>query len=151
MLTAFLKGRGVTLSEEKILITHVSDGFDFLRFNVRKYKGTLLIKPYAVEETITVMWYQKRCSTHLDVSLSGRKRKNVFWANFGLVSYQIIYSVEEQIKELGLTGVEKVAYRKANAEIAWQSLLLWCVFTVNDVLEKSQMHKVCNYVIHSSL
>ncbi|MCS3160841.1 hypothetical protein DW640_05935 [Bacteroides sp. AM23-12] len=45
MLTAFLKGRGVTLSEEKILITHVSDGFDFLRFNVRKYKGTLLIKP----------------------------------------------------------------------------------------------------------
>ena len=96
------------------------------------------------------MWYQKRCSTHLDVSLSGRKRKNVFWANFGLVSYQIIYSVEEQIKELGLTGVEKVAYRKANAEIAWQSLLLWCVFTVNDVLEKSQMHKVCNYVFHSS-
>lgn len=79
------------------------------------------------------------------------KTENVFWANFGLASYQIIYSVEEQIKELGLTGVEKVAYRKANAEIAWRSLLSWCVFTVNDVPEKSQMHKACNYVIHSSL
>lgn len=45
MLTAFLKERGLTLSEEKTLITHISDGFDFLGFNVRKYNGTLLIKP----------------------------------------------------------------------------------------------------------
>lgn len=45
MLIAFLKERGLTLSEEKTLITHISDGFDFLGFNVRKYNGTLLIKP----------------------------------------------------------------------------------------------------------
>ena len=45
MLTAFLKERGLTLSEEKTLITHISDGFDFLGFNVRNYNGTLLIKP----------------------------------------------------------------------------------------------------------
>ena len=45
MLTAFLNERGLTLSEEKTLITHISDGFDFLGFNVRKYNGTLLIKP----------------------------------------------------------------------------------------------------------
>ena len=45
MLTAFLKERGLTLSEEKTLITHISEGFDFLGFNVRKYNGTLLIKP----------------------------------------------------------------------------------------------------------
>lgn len=42
MLTTFLKERGLTLSEEKTLITHISDGFDFLGFNVRKYNGTLL-------------------------------------------------------------------------------------------------------------
>ena len=45
MLTAFLKERGLTLSEEKTLITHISEGFDFLGFNIRKYNGTLLIKP----------------------------------------------------------------------------------------------------------
>ena len=44
MLT-FLKERGLILSEEKTLITHISEGFDFLGFNVRKYNGTLLIKP----------------------------------------------------------------------------------------------------------
>lgn len=36
---------GVELSLEKTHVTHIDDGFDFLGFNVRKYKGTLLIKP----------------------------------------------------------------------------------------------------------
>ncbi|MGL0832663.1 group II intron maturase-specific domain-containing protein, partial [Vibrio vulnificus] len=40
----FLKERGLTLSEEKTHITHIDDGFDFLGFNLRKYKGKLLIK-----------------------------------------------------------------------------------------------------------
>src|SRR5262249_4094749 len=33
------------LSEEKTKITHIHEGFDFLGFNVRKYKEKLLIKP----------------------------------------------------------------------------------------------------------
>jgi len=45
LLTDFLAQRGLTLSEEKTLITHISEGFDFLGFNIRKYKGTLLIRP----------------------------------------------------------------------------------------------------------
>jgi RNA-directed DNA polymerase len=45
LLTDFLAQRGLRLSEEKTLITHISDGFDFLGFNVRKYNGKLLIKP----------------------------------------------------------------------------------------------------------
>lgn len=45
MLTEFLGKRGLMLSQEKTLITHISEGFDFLGFNVRKYNGTLLIKP----------------------------------------------------------------------------------------------------------
>ncbi len=36
---------GVELSLEKTHITHINDGFDFLGFSVRKYKGQLLIKP----------------------------------------------------------------------------------------------------------
>jgi len=45
LLTGFLAQRGLTLSQEKTLITHISNGFDFLGFNIRKYNGTLLIKP----------------------------------------------------------------------------------------------------------
>lgn len=41
----FLKERGLELSEEKTLITNINEGFDFLGFNLRKYKNKLLIKP----------------------------------------------------------------------------------------------------------
>jgi RNA-directed DNA polymerase len=41
----FLAERGLQLSEEKTLITHIDDGLDFLGKNIRKYKGKLLIKP----------------------------------------------------------------------------------------------------------
>jgi RNA-directed DNA polymerase len=41
----FLKERGLELSLEKTKITHIDEGFDFLGFNLRKYKGKLLIKP----------------------------------------------------------------------------------------------------------
>lgn len=45
MLIDFLAERGLTLSEEKTLITHVNDGFDFLGFNVRKFpNGKLIIR-----------------------------------------------------------------------------------------------------------
>lgn len=45
VVVSFLKERGLELSIEKTKITHVDEGFDFLGFNVRKYKGKLLIKP----------------------------------------------------------------------------------------------------------
>ena len=60
---AFLARRGLQLSQEKTRITHISEGFDFLGQNVRKYDGKLLIKPSAknikaflgsVRETIRV-------------------------------------------------------------------------------------------------
>src|SRR5256885_6250930 len=49
LVEAFLRERGLQLSPEKTLITHIEDGFDFLGQNVRKYKTgkrhKLLIKP----------------------------------------------------------------------------------------------------------
>jgi RNA-directed DNA polymerase len=45
VIEKFLKERGLILSQEKTLITHIEQGFDFLGFNVRKYKGKALIKP----------------------------------------------------------------------------------------------------------
>jgi len=45
LIEVFLKERGLELSMEKTLITHIDQGFDFLGWNFRKYKGKLLIKP----------------------------------------------------------------------------------------------------------
>ena len=44
-ITAFLAERGLRLSEDKTRITPIEEGFDFLGFNIRKYRGKLLIKP----------------------------------------------------------------------------------------------------------
>ena len=47
LIREFMAERGLMLSEEKTKITHISEGFDFLGFNIREYKsnGKLLTKP----------------------------------------------------------------------------------------------------------
>jgi RNA-directed DNA polymerase len=47
LVEVFLAERGLQLSNDKTQITHISQGFDFLGQNVRKYDGKLLIKPSA--------------------------------------------------------------------------------------------------------
>ena len=72
-LIVFLKERGLELSEEKTLITHVKDGFDFLGFNIRKYRnGMLLIKPSKKNqkkfaETTHEVIYKMRSAKQTDV------------------------------------------------------------------------------------
>lgn len=45
LVAEFMAERGLTLSEEKTVITNVNDGFDFLGFNIRKYGKEVLTKP----------------------------------------------------------------------------------------------------------
>lgn len=45
LVERFMRERGLELSKEKTVITHIQDGFDFLGQNVRKYKEQLLTKP----------------------------------------------------------------------------------------------------------
>lgn len=46
LVRKFMAERGLTLSEEKTKITHISEGFDFLGFNIRKFpNNTLLTRP----------------------------------------------------------------------------------------------------------
>jgi RNA-directed DNA polymerase len=45
LVKQFMEERGLELSAEKTLITHIEDGFAFLGQHVRKYQGKLLIKP----------------------------------------------------------------------------------------------------------
>lgn len=41
----FLKERGLELSEDKTVITHITDGFDMLGWTFRKFNGKLIVKP----------------------------------------------------------------------------------------------------------
>lgn len=49
LLEPYLEERGLTLAEDKTLITHMDDGFDFLGFNIRNYhsqeRDKVLVKP----------------------------------------------------------------------------------------------------------
>ena len=40
-----MEPRGLAFNEDKTRVVHLDDGFDFLGFNVRRYRGKLLIKP----------------------------------------------------------------------------------------------------------
>src|SRR5450755_1748446 len=69
LVEAFMKERGLTLSPEKTVITHIDEGFDFLGQNVRKYSGTLLIKPSSknvksfLEKVRTIVKKNKQAKT----------------------------------------------------------------------------------------
>ena len=45
IVSKFLSARGLMLSEEKTVITHIDNGFDFLGWTFRKFKGKLIVKP----------------------------------------------------------------------------------------------------------
>ena len=44
-LAEWLAPRGLAFNEDKTKIVHLSEGFDFLGFNIRRYRSKLLIKP----------------------------------------------------------------------------------------------------------
>ena len=44
-LAGWLAPRGLAFNEDKTRIVHLDDGCDFLGFNIRRYRGKLLIKP----------------------------------------------------------------------------------------------------------
>lgn len=45
LVEEFLARRGLELSPDKTVVTHIGEGFDFLGQHIRKYNGKLLIKP----------------------------------------------------------------------------------------------------------
>lgn len=57
----FLAGRGLELSEAKTKIVNITDGFDFLGFNVRLMAGKVLVKP----QTEKVRAHVRRLSEYL--------------------------------------------------------------------------------------
>jgi RNA-directed DNA polymerase len=47
LVEAFLQERGLTLSPEKTVVTHISEGVDFLGQHLQTYRGRLLVTPSA--------------------------------------------------------------------------------------------------------
>ena len=45
LIKPWLSNRGLEISTQKTRIVHIDNGFNFLGFNLRQYKGKLLIKP----------------------------------------------------------------------------------------------------------
>lgn len=82
----FLKERGLNLSPEKTRITHISEGFDFLGVNLRKYDGKFLQKP--AKENIKRFLQNIRAviKSHLnaktDVLINILNAKIRGWANY---------------------------------------------------------------------
>ncbi len=99
VLREFLAERGLELSGEKTVITHIDDGFDFLGYNFRKYEGTLLVKPSrksvkAISEKIKAIvkkaraWTQDRLIMALNPVIRGWSnyhRHNVAKGTFGFL------------------------------------------------------------------
>jgi RNA-directed DNA polymerase len=94
ILVEWLKERGLTLSEEKTRIVHLTEGFDFLGFNVRHYPAPqtsrtgwkLLIKPskesvQEVREKIKKLW-DKAQGSNVQAVLSKLNPIIRGWANY---------------------------------------------------------------------
>ena len=103
MIRQFLKYKGLELSEEKTLITHIDTGFDFLGWNFRKYNGTLLVKPSKKSiEKVTAnisntikrakAWKQEELIAALNPLITG-------WATYyqTVVSSEIFYKLDHRI------------------------------------------------------
>lgn len=128
-LIVFLRERGLELSEEKTLITHIKDGFDFLGFNIRKYgNGKLLIKPSKksqkkfAEATHEVI-YHMRAAKQTDV-IGKLNPKIMGWANyFRYVSSKVVFSKLDHIIFLQLK--RWATRRHHNKSLKWIADKYW--------------------------
>ena len=86
LVEKFLSLRGLELSPEKTVITHIREGFDFLGQNVRKYDGKLLIKPSAKNVGTFLENIRGVVKSHLavspDVMIGLLNPKIKGWANY---------------------------------------------------------------------
>jgi RNA-directed DNA polymerase len=125
-ITAFLKERGLELSQEKTKVTNITKGFDFLGQNVRKYpskgKLKLLIKPSkknihsfleGIRET-----FRKASSTTQAGLIKKLNPKIRGWANYhrSVVSKETFSSIDNEIWRLSFQWAKR---RHPDKNMAW--------------------------------
>lgn len=111
IIKEFLSIRGLELSEEKTLITHIDEGFDFLGVNIKKYDGKLLTKPSKKNFEAIISKIRKiiKDNPSMKQELLIRKLNPIIrgWVNFQK------------------HNVSSIAFEKLDYEI-WQALWKWC-------------------------
>jgi len=120
LIKDFLKDRGLELSDEKTLITHIDDGFDFLGWNFRKYNGKLLVKPSKksidkfiekISDTIKVgkAWQHEVLINALNPVITG-------WANYhqSVVSSEIFHKLIQEYGVCSGIGLKEDTLRNPN-------------------------------------
>ncbi|MEJ7737156.1 MAG: group II intron reverse transcriptase/maturase [Chitinophagaceae bacterium] len=113
----FLKERGLELSKEKTKITHISEGFDFLGQNIRKYgygkdNAKLLIKP---------------CSKNIKTFLTGIRKTIKSMAT--ATQENLIRKLNPMIQgwaNYHRSIVSKTTYNKVDNEI-WKAIWRWAM------------------------
>lgn len=108
----WLKPRGLILHPEKTRIVHIDDGFNFLSFNIRKYKGKCLVKPQKEKVLAFLaelrMWLNKHKQATAETVIRHFNKILPGWSNHysHVVSKQVLSYVACQI---------------------WKMLWKWCV------------------------
>ncbi|MFT5720980.1 MAG: RNA-directed DNA polymerase [Motiliproteus sp.] len=108
---AFMAQRGLSLSPEKTVITHIESGFDFLGQNVRKYRGKCLIKPSHKNV--------KTSLANVRSVLNGNKTKPAWW---------VIEKLNPMIRgwaNYHRSVMAKEAFNYVDYRI-WKMLWQWC-------------------------
>ena len=85
LIADFLRARGLHLSPTKTHITHISHGFDFLGYNLRKYSDKLLVKPSKPNIKSLLAKISGIVRKHSDTTISLLRRINPIlrgWANY---------------------------------------------------------------------
>ncbi|WP_320408810.1 group II intron maturase-specific domain-containing protein [Candidatus Methanoperedens nitratireducens] len=124
LIKDFLKDRGLELSDEKTIITHIDNGFDFLGWNFRKYNGKLIVKPSnksidKVTEKISDIikrgkaWKQEVLIDALNPVITG-------WANYHqpVVSSEIFQKLDSRIWNMLWHWAKRRHPEKSNKWIA---------------------------------
>ena len=87
VISDFLKTRGLELSEEKTVISHINDGFDMLGWTFRKFKGKLIVKPSkkaikAFVATLSETIFKRGKAWKQELLIEKLNQKIRGWANY---------------------------------------------------------------------
>jgi len=142
VVESFLGVRGLQLSEEKTHLCHIEEGFDFLGFNVRKYKQKLLITPSRVK----VASFMKRIRDYIksniaiqaDRFLRGLNSRLRGFANFyrHVVSKKVFSEIDQRVYQLLRNWMHRRHRNKTNAWCKQHYIKRWGMrgcFTVSTV------------------
>jgi len=110
LVETFLAERGLTLSPEKTKVTHISEGFDFLGQNLRRYGKVVLIMP-------------SKKNTHVFLE----KVRTIVRNNRAISQYNLIRLLNPVIRgwvNCLRTVAASVAFRNVD-RILWETLWRW--------------------------